>query len=63
MQQEARYRQVVTLTAKTQQVHMAEAYSLKIVLGNIELNTTKSNDKMSVIIPKFTCHTALVLEY
>ena len=31
--------------------------------GNIELNTTKSNDKMSVIIPKFTCHTALVLEY
>ncbi|MEC8248058.1 MAG: hypothetical protein VX070_01415 [Bacteroidota bacterium] len=31
--------------------------------GNIELNTTKSNDKMSVLIPKFTCHTALVLEY
>ena len=31
--------------------------------GNIELNTTKSNGKMSVIIPKFTCHTALVLEY
>jgi len=31
--------------------------------GNIELNTTKSNDKISVIIPKFTCHTALVLEY
>ena len=31
--------------------------------GNIELNTIKSNDKISITVPKFTCHTALVLEY
>ena len=31
--------------------------------GNIDLNITKSNDKLTIIIPKFTCHTALVLEY
>ena len=31
--------------------------------GNIELNTIKSNDKISITVPEFTCHTALVLEY
>ena len=31
--------------------------------GQTELDIVKSNENISVIIPKFTCHTALVLEY
>ena len=34
-----------------------------LVPGNTELEIVKSNENISLIIPKFTCHTALVLEY
>jgi hypothetical protein len=34
-----------------------------LVPGHTALDIVKSKDNISVIVPKFTCHTALVLEY